>query len=396
MKGFYMRNIILILLISILPLFAYDFKVTIKWDEMAMGGEAEGVLQYYHDGKVEIIRGNLSKPSSDGNVTVNRTFAGGSQEFVINNSKGKLFNIWAVNALMDEDFAEEEDFFMLSESKVTVLIEDNVNNQSYQVQVPPKTKGLVFRGGAIVDGHFCNFVEMYEQQRIYHVAMVNAANGQLLPGVSVVIKNIRTGETIAVGATDEKGIFAQKFDYGKYSVKFTKPGFLSSQHEFEMDLTELPVSMSFALSPEIRQFRIVLTWGPYPKDLDAHLAGPMPEGGDFHIWWNKRIMIGGKNFLDIDDKNMYGPETITIYKPARGIYEYAVHNYSGRNRRHSQDLSFSGAHVDVYAEGRLHSSYNVPYGQEGNVWKVFKIDANHQVVPINQLYDESNSSRVIQ
>ena len=389
-----MRKLILLTLLLCIPLFAYDFKVTIKWDEMATMGEAEGILQYYANGKVEAIRGNLDKPSSDGNVTVNRTFAGGSQEFIIKDSKNKLFNIWIVNSLMDEDFAKEEDYYMLSESKATVWIEDNVNNQTYQVEVPAKTKGLAFRGGAIVDGAFYEILEMFEQQRIYKVVMVNASNGQPLPDANVTILDKRTGETVANGKTDEEGIFSQKIEYGKYDVKFSKPGFLSSKHEFTMDLTELPVSMNFALSPEIQEFRIVLTWGPYPKDLDAHLSGPMPEGGDFHIWWRNKILIGGKNFLDVDDQASYGPETITIYKPAKGTYEYAVHNFSGRRRRGGQDLSFSGAHVDVYSDGRLQASYNVPTGIKGSVWKVFQINEAQQIVPINEMYDQKESSNI--
>jgi hypothetical protein len=390
-----MRITLLFILMFSISVFAYDFKVTIKWDEMATTGEAEGILQYYHEGKVEAIRGNLSKPSSDGNVEVNRTFTGGSQEFIIDKSEGCLFNIWVINSLMDEDFATDDDYYALSASKAVIWVEDNINHQTYQVEIPEQTRGLAFRGGAIVDGMFYDFREMFEQQRIYKVSMVNAISGVALENVNIAIMDKRTGETIAMGKTDENGIFSQKIDYGKYDVLFSKEGFLSSKHEFEMDLTELPVSMNFALTPVIQEYRIVLTWGAYPSDLDAHLAGPMPEGGDFHIWWRNKILIGGTNFLDVDDQKSYGPETITIYKPAKGEYVYAVHNFSGRKRRNSLDLSYSNAHVDVYADGRLQASYNVPPGSRGNVWEVFKIDKGQHIVPVNQMYDESNSSDVI-
>lgn len=390
-----MRTILLFVLLFSLPVFAYDFKVTIKWDEMAMMGEAEGILQYYHEGQVEAIRGNLNKPSSDGNVTVNRTFSGNSQEFIITDSKGKLFNIWIVNTLMDETFASDSDFLMLSESKATIWIEDTVNKQTYQIQVPAETRGLAFRGGAIVDGAFYDIQEMFEQQRIYQVAIVNALSGEALTEVNITIMNKRTGETVAMGKTAQDGRFSQKMDYGTYDVLFSKTGFLPSKHEFQMDLTELPVSMNFALTPETQEFRIVLTWGAHPKDLDAHLAGPIPEGGHFHIWWRNRVLISGKDFLDVDDQQSYGPETITIYKPANGAYEYAVHNFSGRKKGGSLDLSFSNAHVDVYADGRLQGSYNVPQGQKGNVWKVFRIENGQRLVPINQLFDESNSALVL-
>ena len=198
-----------------------------------------------------------------------------------------------------------------------------------------------------------------------------------------------------MGKTDAHGFFMQKFDYGKYDVLFSKPGYLSSKHEFEMDLTELPVAMNFAMAPEVKDFRIVLTWGAFPKDLDAHLAGPRPEGGRFHLWYRNKVLVGGKNFLDRDDTNAYGPETMTIYKPARGVYTYAVQNYSGRHHSGSLDLSMSGAHVDVYANGRLQGSFNVPRGKRGNVWQVFRIDESQHIVPLNQMYDEIKSSAVI-
>ena len=390
-----MYKAILFLLSLSVSLFAYDFKVTVKWDEMAVNGEAEAILQYYHDGHIEAVRGNLNKPSSDGNVHVNKTFAGGAQEFIIENAAGKLFNVWVVNALMDEDFAVDEDYLMLSESKAVVYVEDNVNQQTYQVPVPEKKPGLAFRGGAIVDAIFYPFAEMFKTQRLYKVEMVHALTGQKLAGVNIIIKNKATGETAAMGQTDENGIFSQKMEYGNYDVLFTKKGFLAGKHEFKMDITELPVSMNFALTPQVNEFRIVLTWGAFPKDLDAHLAGPDPDGGNFHIWWRNKKMIGGRNFLDVDDKNAYGPETITIYKPAKGTYHYAVHNFSGRGRSGKKDLSFSDAHVDVYANGRLMADFDIPRGQKGNVWQVFDILPNQSIVPQNRMYDAVQSASVI-
>ncbi len=388
-------RVILFLLFIALSLSAQDFRVTVKWDVTAMEGDAESILQYYHDGKVEAVRGNLAKGSSDGNIKVVRTMEGGMQQFIINKAKGKLINVWIVNSVMDEDFAEKEDYLMLANSKAMAVIEDLVNNQVYQVQIPPKAPGLAFRAGAIVNAKVYNFVEMYSQQRIYNATLINAASGKPLEGVQVDIIKINTGETVAQGLTDETGYFAVKLDYGKYKAKFYKKKFIPAVQEFEMDLTELPVSMNFGLSPKIDQFRIVLTWGPFPEDLDAHLAGPNPDGGTFHIWWNNKTLIGGKNFLDVDDKHAYGPETITIYKPAMGEYTYAVHDYTNRFNHKSRDLSFSGARVYVYGDGMLKAAFAVPYDKAGNVWEVFKITGSHQIVPVNAMYDERFSKRVI-
>lgn len=387
------------ILISLMFLFSlaysYDFKITVKWDEMAMNGEAEAVLQYYHNGKVETIRGNLDKPSSDGNVLVNRTLTGNSQEFIIKNAKGYLFNIWVVNDLMDEEFTQKEDYLTLSNAHVQVWVEDHLNHGGFQIKLPEKTPGLVFRAGAIVDSHFYKFFEVFKKKRIYDVTIIDAVTGKPLQGATVNVKNQRTGETVAMGQTNAKGNFMTPVEYGAYDVLFGKQGYLEAKHEFKMGLDELPVSMNFALTPVVNEFRIVLTWGAFPPDLDAHLSGPKPDGGMFHIWWRNKILIGGKNFLDRDDQHSYGPETITIYKPARGVYTYAVHNYSGRNQDHSLDLSYSQVHVDVYADGRLQASFDVPRGKPGNVWEVFKIDQNMQIVPVYQMFDETDSRNVI-
>ncbi len=390
-----MWKVLLSLMLLASFVYSYDFKITVKWDEMAMNGEAEAILQYYHNGRVEAIRGNLDKPSSDGNVLVNRTLTGGSQEFIIKNAKGCLFNIWVVNDLMDEEFAQEEDLYTLSNAHVQVWVEDNLNHGGYQIQLPEKTAGLVFRAGAIVDGHFYKFFEIFKKKRIYEATLLDAVTGKPLQGVMVAVKNQKTGETVAMGQTDADGHFLTPVEYGAYDVLFSKQGYLEAKHEFTMGIDELPVSMNFALTPEVKEFRIILTWGAFPPDLDAHLSGPNPDGGQFHIWWRNKTLIGGKNFLDRDDQHSYGPETITIYKPARGIYTYAVHNYSGRNARNSLDLSFSQAHVDVYADGRLQASFDVPRGRKGNVWEVFKIDPNMQIVPVYQMYDEVDSRNVI-
>ncbi|MFO7895819.1 MAG: hypothetical protein R6U84_02690, partial [Candidatus Cloacimonadales bacterium] len=132
-------------------------------------------------------------------------------------------------------------------------------------------------------------------------------------------------------------------------------------------------------------FRIVLTWGSRPRDLDAHLSGPQPEGGRFHIWYHNRVLVGGRDFLDRDDMDRYGPETITIYKPAVGDYRYSVFDYSNRNSKRSKKLSRSGARVEVYGQDRLLASFDIPENQTGNSWRVFEINQNHEIIPVQQV-----------
>ena len=73
------------------------------------------------------------------------------------------------------------------------------------------------------------------------------------------------------------------------------------------------------------QPRIVLTWGRNPEDLDSHLVGPLADspGATFHVDWTEEEYIyewinakGIKKHevyvsLDWDDRESYGPETVT-------------------------------------------------------------------------------------
>ncbi|MCW8631650.1 hypothetical protein OQH38_16240, partial [Acinetobacter baumannii] len=66
--------------------------------------------------------------------------------------------------------------------------------------------------------------------------------------------------------------------------------------------------LTYALSPvqtKLGSMRIVLTWGEKPLDLDSHL-----NYSNQHIYWSNKE--GHQANLDVDDRDSYGPETITI------------------------------------------------------------------------------------
>ncbi|RLC48051.1 MAG: hypothetical protein DRI23_10780, partial [Candidatus Cloacimonadota bacterium] len=105
--------------------------------------------------------------------------------------------------------------------------------------------------------------------------------------------------------------------------------------------------------------------------------------GDFHIWYRNKYPIGGKDFLDRDDTDKYGPETITIYKPAVGSYYYSVYDYSNKSKKRSKHLSRSNATVKVYGQNKLLASFEVPANMKGNCWHVFEINESHEIIPIN-------------
>jgi hypothetical protein len=140
------------------------------------------------------------------------------------------------------------------------------------------------------------------------------------------------------------------------------------------------VTVSLALVPPgvAGEVRVVLTWGANPADLDAWLAGPTALGGRFAIFWNARGDCAASPFacLDVDDRDGFGPETITIRRQLPGVYRYVVNRYAGDG-----PLATAGARVDVYVEGQLARTFTPPPGL-GDWWTVFEFADGH-ITPLN-------------
>lgn len=137
--------------------------------------------------------------------------------------------------------------------------------------------------------------------------------------------------------------------------------------------------LTYAISPVMKSLdgmRIVLNWGGVPRDLDAHLIYP-----NNHVYYINQK--GDNAELDVDDRDGYGPETITINKKKFGeSYTYVVQNFSDLENE-TDRLSKSNARVFVYVGQSLVRTYDVPRDRMGNVWQVFKLNPNGDFEDIN-------------
>lgn len=140
--------------------------------------------------------------------------------------------------------------------------------------------------------------------------------------------------------------------------------------------------LTYALSPvqtKLGSMRIVLTWGDTPLDLDSHL-----NYANQHIYWANKE--GRQANLDVDDRDSYGPETITIdQRLSDQYYVYSVHDFSNRDEPNSNGLAHSQAKVMVYTGESLIRSYDVPVNKTGNLWAVFRISPTGEIQDINQI-----------
>ena len=243
---------------------------------------------------------------------------------------------------------------------------------------------------------------------------INALTGDNISDVTVKLRpgwNRKTGalakiygtDTDAVTTTNSYGCYSLEMEEGTYTAEFSKEGFVTGYANvvcFEGNATSQDGSITPVLDEN--EYRIVLTWGETPRDLDSHLSGPRNADGDrFHVYYSNRSATASTEDgnvtvakLDHDDTSSYGPETITLIKLSNdSVYHYAVHDFTNRNSSESKALSMSGAKIVVYHGNSVIATFNVPINKVGTVWNVFDIQGN-QLIPVNTMENISNPGSV--
>lgn len=225
--------------------------------------------------------------------------------------------------------------------------------------------------------------------------VVNALTGGEIPGATVefvVQADAGTDPTAAPievrTETDDTGGFAfDRAPSGTYVCIVTAadlPPFIIRDVVFQpTGTTELGQSVITPL-PAAGQYRIVLTWGEAPRDLDSHLTGPTADGdGRFHVFYADGSYLDTN--LDVDDTSSFGPETVTVVPPADGLYRYSVHNYSDQDADGALGIASSGARVQVFDTSGLIRSYTPPAASSGagNTWRVFEMSVANGSVSFN-------------
>ena len=378
MRRFFWICMILILVNIALP--AAEYEIHLNWDEF--GGECNGFISGNIGKKTAFINGVADSQVFEGKlISLGEGRSNkAKQVFQINSDEG-YFTFWIKDKFADDDMMSDPSLIAQSKPKISIFKDGNLLDL---IKIPAG-EGLackVFTLDADL-GEIDREIRFYPKSRIILGRVVSATSGEALSGANIeLVDYCQDSQSFVTG---EDGVFIFPVEVTEYNLSVGKNGFIGNSRKVQMGIDEIPREVILALSPMIKEFRIVLTWGSRPRDLDAHLSGPKPEGGNFHIWYRNKMLIGGKDFLDRDDTNKYGPETITIYKPATGNYNFSVFDYSNRSRKHSKKLSRAGARVDVYGQNKLLASFQIPEDVRGNCWHVFQINEQHKIIPINKV-----------
>ena len=192
--------------------------------------------------------------------------------------------------------------------------------------------------------------------------------------------------------TDAQGKYTLQLMPGTHTLTFEKDGYIRTTAEVSITQggdVQRDCSMSRELSSN--EFRVVLTWGSTPSDLDSHLRGASALGREYHVYFSDKMPSAANNEaqLDVDDTDGHGPETTTFTVTNNNTYVFYVKDFTNRDTIRATGLQNSSAKVEVYSGNEQIAVYTVPSAR-GRYWEVFRIE-NGTLRTINQIVDSEPS-----
>jgi len=210
----------------------------------------------------------------------------------------------------------------------------------------------------------------------------DATTDYTLPGVTIEVRqnwNNTSGVALETISSNSSGVFEIDLPYGYYTFYASLDGYIRAVMNVSVYADE--VVRVYHMNPVYEgEYRIVLTWGQDPRDLDSYLLA-----SGVYLYYSDRHHPDDYAYLDIDVTNGYGPETFTIYNlEGLGGIRYAVHDYTNRGTGSSNyALSASNAIVRVYKGESLTKTYYVPVNSPGTTWYVFEMSADGVITDLN-------------
>ncbi len=207
----------------------------------------------------------------------------------------------------------------------------------------------------------------------------DATNNKPISGAT--IKIFQGPELIGNSLSDEFGRYSfYGIPDGVYSIETVKTGYIDNSDSININTDNRFTNIILSPKSGDIDFRVVLEWGKSPLDLDSHL-----KKDNKNVWFG---YIGNKGstpfaFLDIDDVNGYGPETITIYKLNNDTCKFYVKNFT-----ETPDITTSKAVITLYTGSGFLRRYRLPNSGTGLYWYVFDITPDGNIVSKNFITSE--------
>ncbi len=181
-----------------------------------------------------------------------------------------------------------------------------------------------------------NLVKTYEGT----IKVVDATNAQGIANAKANVRalNDHTGEILFEATTQANGEFTVSLEEGKYTVEIICEDYVTEYVDFEVYSTGVFSIDQVTISPELAagQMRIVLEWQDWPLDLDSYYLDN--EGNGIVSYRNRQFYDNGELVaeLDVDDRDGFGPETITVYDMERD-FTYAIVDFNNTVNLYEMD-----------------------------------------------------------
>ena len=219
-------------------------------------------------------------------------------------------------------------------------------------------------------------MELEMEDDCFSLWFTDSDTGKPIKDAIVAIKDVGTTKT------DKDGLaLFPIIDDGEYEFIIKHDDYVITKDTFEVMVGTIFFN-KFSIPQKVsyKNIKVILDWGENPKDLDAHLV----KKGSYHISYRDKIRSDdGTVWLDRDDTDSWGPETITITElDNTAEYQFYIFNYSKQSEPKGTSLSSSRARVRVYVDNRYYATYSIRENQRGIYWYVFNIK-NGQIISSN-------------
>lgn len=200
----------------------------------------------------------------------------------------------------------------------------------------------------------------------------NAVNDKAIPNAEIALYTLDCDcKPEYKVRSDDNGFVIRNFLKQPYILRAKAQDFT----DYETRINDVDNQLKkIILSPNLRadSARIILSWSASPTDLDSHLWGPTNTTSRFHSYFLFKEASDGSAILDIDKRQGFGPETVTIKKLNPGRYRYAVHNFNNEDPA----ITTSKAKVIIVQKdngGDKVLQFDMPKSGAGTWWHLFEM-----------------------
>lgn len=373
--------------------YAQALRVEMSWNGDSFEGFEGGlVMPHARGGEEDVLRSLLNGRSADGLVQVQAALTGGTAVWSADRLRPGWYQFYVTVQGSTSGMLEPADF---GSDGLRVRVRTAAGMQVFDA--PAKT-GAIWHVCDIdgASGEVVPSGDVLPAKTVVYGYVSDATTGAGVGGADIALKHRASGQLVNA-TTNADGKFLAPADFGEWSIGVRHGAYIDWNDTLAFIKSEYPVRIDAHLSPVMTKakYRFVLSWGKSPRDLDAHILGPTPQGGEFHISYRTMKTWERRHFLDRDDTDGTGPETITLERLDPGTYTFAVHDYTNRTVPGSTKLSYSGAVVRVYRESTMIGEIFIREGRPGSVWRVFTLDGSTGALSVSDTYrDEANPERV--